>query len=53
LKVPLKIEENIEASIKYVNDTIRWAGWKATPQHTGIPIAPNYPILIRQKRTEK
>jgi hypothetical protein len=34
LKVSLKTEEDIEAAVKFFNDTIQWAGWNATPEHT-------------------
>jgi hypothetical protein len=34
LNVSLKIEEDIEATVKFLNDTIQWAGWNATPEHT-------------------
>jgi hypothetical protein len=27
LNVPLKTEEEIEAAVKFFNDTIQWAGW--------------------------
>jgi hypothetical protein len=35
LTVSLKTEEDIEAAVKFFNDTIQWAGWNATPKHTG------------------
>jgi hypothetical protein len=34
LNVPLKTEEEIEAGIKFFNDTIQWAGWNAAPEHS-------------------
>jgi hypothetical protein len=34
LNVSLKTEEDIEAAVKFFNDTIQWAGWNATPEHT-------------------
>jgi hypothetical protein len=35
LKVFLKTEEDIEAAVKFFNDTVQWAGgWNATPKHT-------------------
>jgi hypothetical protein len=34
LNVPLKTEADIEAAVKTFNDTVQWAGWKATPKHT-------------------
>jgi hypothetical protein len=30
LNVSLKTEEDIEAAVKFCNDTIQWAGWNAT-----------------------
>jgi hypothetical protein len=49
LKVPLNIEEDIETAVKFFNDTMQWAGWKATPERTATPKAKNCPILIKQK----
>jgi hypothetical protein len=34
LDVSLKTEEDIETATKFFNDTIQWAAWKATPEHT-------------------
>jgi hypothetical protein len=34
LNVSLKTEQNTEAAVKFFNDTIRWAGWNATQEHT-------------------
>jgi hypothetical protein len=34
LNVSLKTEEVIEAAVKFVNDTIQWAGRNTTPEHT-------------------
>jgi hypothetical protein len=34
LNVSLKTEEDIEAAVKFFNDTVQWAGWNATPEHT-------------------
>jgi hypothetical protein len=31
LNISLKTEEDIEAAVKFFNDTIQWAGWNATP----------------------
>jgi hypothetical protein len=38
LNVSLKTKEDIEAAVKFSNDTIHWAGWKATPEHTDTVI---------------
>jgi hypothetical protein len=46
-------EEYIETAVKYFNDTIQWAGWNATPEHTDLPITTDYPILIKQKQQKK
>jgi hypothetical protein len=34
--VSLKTKEDIEAAVKFFNDTIQWAGWNATPEHTHL-----------------
>jgi hypothetical protein len=34
LNVSFKTEEDIEAAAKFFNDTIQWAGWNATSEHT-------------------
>jgi hypothetical protein len=52
LKIPLKTEENIEAAAKFFNNTIQWAGWKATPEHTDILTTLDCPIQIKQKIKE-
>jgi hypothetical protein len=44
---------NVEASVKLFNDTLQWAGRKATPEHTVILITLNYSIQIKQKKTRK
>jgi hypothetical protein len=31
LRFAFKAEEEIEAAAKLCNDTVQWAGWKATP----------------------
>jgi hypothetical protein len=49
LKVPLKTEEDIEAAVKFFNETIQWAGWNAAPEYTATPKANNCPILLKQK----
>jgi hypothetical protein len=48
LKVSLKTEENIQAAAKIFNDTIQWAGWNATPEHTDILATLDCPIQIKQ-----
>jgi hypothetical protein len=34
LNVSFKTKEDIEAAVKFFNDTIRLAGWNAMPEHT-------------------
>jgi hypothetical protein len=34
LNVSLKTKKDIEAAVKFFNDTVQWAGWNATPEHT-------------------
>jgi hypothetical protein len=51
--VSLKSEEDIEAAVKFFNDTIQWAGWNATPEHTDTLKTYNCPILNKQKIEEK
>jgi hypothetical protein len=48
LKVPLKTEENIEAAVKFFNDTIQWTGWNSTPEHTDKLTILDCPIPIKQ-----
>jgi hypothetical protein len=49
LYVSLKTEEDIEAAVKFFNDTIQRAGWDATPEHTDMFKTYDCPILIKQK----
>jgi hypothetical protein len=53
LNVSLKTEEDIEAAVKFFNDTIQWAGWNATTECTHIVKTYNFSILIKQKIEEK
>jgi hypothetical protein len=53
LNVSLKTEEDIEAAVKFFNDTIQWAGWKATPDHTDTLKTYDCPMLIKHKSEEK
>jgi hypothetical protein len=53
LNVSLKPEEDIEAAVKFYNDTIQWAGWNATPEHTETLKTYDCPILIKQKIEER
>jgi hypothetical protein len=49
----IKTEEDIEAAVKFFNDTIQCAGWKVTPEHTDTLKTYNCPILIKQKNRRK
>jgi hypothetical protein len=49
LNVSLKTEEDIEAAVNFFNDTVQWAGWNATPEHTDTLKTYDCPILIKQK----
>jgi hypothetical protein len=51
--VSLQIEEDIEAAVKFFNDTVQWAGWITTPQHTDTFKAYSCPMLIKQKTKKK
>jgi hypothetical protein len=47
VKVPIKTED-IETAVKLFNNTIQWAGWNATPEHTATHKANNCPILVKK-----
>jgi hypothetical protein len=53
LNVSLKTEEDIEAAIKFFNDTVQWAGWNSWPEHTDMLGTYDCPILIKHKIEEK
>jgi hypothetical protein len=53
LNFPLKTEEDIEVTAKFFNDTIRWVGWNAMPEHKRALKAYSCPIIIMQKVEEK
>jgi hypothetical protein len=53
LNVSLRTEEDIEAAVKFFNNTIQWAGWNATPEHTDTLKTYDCAILIKQKIQEK
>jgi hypothetical protein len=52
LKFRLNTEENIEAAVKFFNDTIQWAGWNAAPEHTDMLTTLDCRIQIKQKVEE-
>jgi hypothetical protein len=53
LNVSLKTKEDTAAAVKFFNDTVQWAGWNATPEHTDTLKTYDCPILIKQKIEEK
>jgi hypothetical protein len=53
LNISLKTKENIEAAVKFFNDTIQWEGWNTTPEHTDSLKTYDCPRLIKQKFEEK
>jgi hypothetical protein len=53
LTVSLKTKEDIEAAVKFFNDTVQWAGWKATPEHADTFKTYDCCILSKQKNQRK
>jgi hypothetical protein len=53
LNVSLKTEQDIDAAVKFSNDTVQWAGWNATPKHTDTLKIYDCPILIKQNIEEE
>jgi hypothetical protein len=53
LNVSLKTEKDIEAAVKFFNDTVQWAGWNTTPEHTDTLKTYDCPVLIKQKIEDK
>jgi hypothetical protein len=51
--VSLKTEEDSEAAVKFFNDTVQWAGWNATPEHTDMLKTYDCAILIKLKVKKK
>jgi hypothetical protein len=49
LNVSLNTKEDIEAAVKFFNDTIQWASWNATPEHTDTRETHACPVLIKEK----
>jgi hypothetical protein len=45
--------QDIEAAVKFFNDTIHWAGWNATPELADTLKTSDCLILIKQKIEEK
>jgi hypothetical protein len=53
LNVSLTIKEDIEPAVKVFNDTIQWAGWNRTPEHTDTLKTYDCPTLVKQKVKEE
>jgi hypothetical protein len=53
LQVPLKTTDDAEAAVKFFNDTVQWASWKATPKLPAANRIHDCPITIKQKLAEK
>jgi hypothetical protein len=53
LSVSLKTEEDIETEVKFLNDTIQWASWKATPERRDTLNTYECPSLIKLKIEDK
>jgi hypothetical protein len=49
LNVSLKTKEDIQATVKFFNHTIQWAGWNAMPEYIETLKTYDCPILIKQK----
>jgi hypothetical protein len=49
----LKTEEDIQAAVKFFNDTVQWADWNTTPEHRDTLKIYGCPILIKQKIEEE
>jgi hypothetical protein len=47
----LQTEKDIEVAAKLLNDTIQWAGWNATPEHTDTLNTYDFPLLIKKINT--
>jgi hypothetical protein len=48
----LKTEEDIETGVKFLNDSVQWARWNATPEYTDTLKTYDSPILIKQNIEE-
>jgi hypothetical protein len=53
LNISFKTEKDIEAAVKFFNNTIQWEGWNTVPKHTNTLKTHDCPILIKQKLEEK
>jgi hypothetical protein len=51
LSVSLNTEDETEAAVKFSNNTMQWAGWNATPEHTNAFKTCQVPVLIKQRMT--
>jgi hypothetical protein len=53
LQVALKTSADIEAAVKFFNDTVQWAGWMPTPELPSASRIQGCAIRIQQKLAEK
>jgi hypothetical protein len=53
LNFPLRAEEDVEVAVNSFNNTIQWAVWNATPEHTDTFNAYYFPLLIKKKIEKK
>jgi hypothetical protein len=53
LNVPLKTDADTEAAVKSFNDTVQWAGWKATPKHTAAHKIHDCPITNKKSQKKE
>jgi hypothetical protein len=48
LNTSLKTEEDIETGVKFFNDSVQWARWNTTPEHTDTLKTYDCPIFFKQ-----
>jgi hypothetical protein len=53
LNVPLKTNSDIEAAIKFLNDTLQWAGWNSSPVYMATQQTIDCPLQIKEKLLHK
>jgi hypothetical protein len=49
----MKMTKNDTFTVKFFNDTVQWAGWKATPEYTDTLKVYDCPKSIKQKNRKK
>jgi hypothetical protein len=47
INVSLETEEDTETAVKFFDDTVQWADWKATSEHTDTLKTYDCPVLIK------